>query len=101
MRRHRSAECTSLATLDLADDGSMWLLIPLGGFALGAITGRWWALAAALPFGGYILATNNLESHVGTWVAVVLSILLGCAIAAGVALRRLQRRSRRAGQLRA
>jgi fructose-specific phosphotransferase system IIC component len=71
-------------------------VIPLAGFAVGYAVGRWWALAAAAPLGGWILATNNLEGHVGAWVAGVLSGLLALAIAAGVALRRLQRRRSRA-----
>jgi hypothetical protein len=75
----------------------MWLLIPVTGFVLGAAVGRWWAVAVAIPFGAYILATNNLEGHLGVWVAFVLSALLACAIAAGVELRRLHRRGRRSG----
>jgi hypothetical protein len=78
-----------------ADGDDVWLVIPVAGMLVGATIGRWWALAAALPFGAYILATNNLEGHLGAWVAFVLSILLGSTIAAGVALRRLQRRARR------
>lgn len=72
----------------------MWLLIPTFGFVFGLAVGRWWAIVGAAPLGGYILATNDLEGQVGAWVAVVLSTLLACAIAAGVALRRLQRRRR-------
>jgi len=64
-------------------------VIPLVGFAVGFTVGCWWAVAAAAPFGAWILATNNLEGHVGMWVAGVLSALLALAIAAGVALRRL------------
>jgi len=71
-------------------------VIPLIGFAVGFTVGRWWALAAAAPFGGWILATNNLEGNVGLWIAGMLSGLLALAIAAGVALRRLQRRRSRA-----
>ena len=71
-------------------------MIPLAGFVVGYALGRWWALAAAAPFGGWILATNNLEGHIGAWIAGVLSGLLALAIAAGVALRRLQRRRSRA-----
>jgi hypothetical protein len=75
----------------------MWFLIPVGGFVLGAAVGRWWIVIAAVPLGAYILETNNLEGHLGTWVALILSALLACAIGAGVALRRLRRRSRRLG----
>ena len=70
----------------------MWSLIPLGGFVLGLAVGRWWALAAALPLGAWILLTNELEGQIGAWVATVLSLLLACAIGAGVGLRRLSAR---------
>ena len=68
------------------------MLIPIAGFLFGLVLGRWWAVLAAGLLGAYILATNDLEGHVGTWVAFVLTCLLAFAIAAGVALRRLQRR---------
>lgn len=71
----------------------MWLLIPLAGFGLGLAVARWWVVAAAAAFGGYILATNELEGHAGLWVAAMLAALLACAIASGVALRRLHRRT--------
>jgi hypothetical protein len=71
----------------------MWMLIPIAGFVFGLLLGRWWALAAALPLGAWILLTNELEGHIGTWVATILSLLLACAIGAGVALRRLNARS--------
>ena len=70
----------------------MWSLIPLAGFVFGLALGRWWALAAALPLGAWILLTNQLEGHIGAWVATVLSLLLACAIGAGVGLRRLSAR---------
>ena len=70
----------------------MWSVIPLGGFVFGLVFGRWWTLLAALPLAGWILATNGLAGNVGTWVAMVLSALLACAIGAGVALRRLHAR---------
>ncbi len=73
----------------------MYFFIPLAGFVLGATIGRWWAVAAAAPLGAYILAADDLEGSIGTWVALTLSVLLACAIGAGVALRRLHRRSRR------
>jgi hypothetical protein len=77
-----------------ADAVGMWLFIPVGGFVFGAVIGRWWAVAAAAPLGAYILTANELEGNIGTWVAFTLSGLLACAIGAGVALRRLHRRSR-------
>jgi len=69
------------------------MLIPIAGFVLGLLVGRWWLVALAAPFGAYVLATNELEGHIGEWVALVTTMLLGCAIACGVALRRLQRRA--------
>ena len=58
----------------------MWMIVPIAGFVAGLLLGRWWALLAALPLGAWILLTN------------VLSLLLACAIGAGVALRRLSTR---------
>ena len=74
----------------------MWVLIPLGGFVLGLLFSRWWTLLVVVPFGAWILATNPLERNLGMWVAGVLSMLLACAIGAGVGLRRLSRRRLRA-----
>jgi hypothetical protein len=74
----------------------MWALIPVGGFVFGFAFGRWWALLAAIPLGAWIVATNDLEGHVGAWVALMLSVLLACAIGSGVALRGLSRRRLRA-----
>jgi hypothetical protein len=71
------------------------MLIPLGGFVLGLVFSRWWTLLVVVPFGTWILATNPLERQLGMWVAGVLSMLLACAIGAGVGLRRLSRRSLR------
>jgi hypothetical protein len=68
------------------------MLIPLAGFAFGLIFGRWWALIAVAPLASWILATNELEGHLGVWVAGVLSVLLAFAIGAGVALRQLRNR---------
>jgi hypothetical protein len=68
------------------------MLIPLAGFAFGLFFGRWWALLAVIPLASWILATNQLEGHIGLWIAAVLSTLLACAIGSGVALRRLRNR---------
>lgn len=76
-----------------ADEWGVWTLIPLAGFLLGLAVARWWVVAVAMPFGAYVLATNELEGNIGEWVALVLSTLLACAIACGVALRRLRRRA--------
>jgi hypothetical protein len=67
-------------------------MIPLGGFVFGFVVRRWWAVLAALPLGGYILIADELEGPLTEWVAFMLTTLLACAIACGVALRRLHRR---------
>jgi hypothetical protein len=74
----------------------VWALIPLSGFVLGFAYPRWWIASAAIPFGAYIVLTNELEDKIGLWVASVLSGLLVCAIVSGVALRKLYRRRLRA-----
>jgi hypothetical protein len=70
----------------------MQFVIPLVGFGIGFGVGRWWAILAAAPFGAWIVATNNLDGHIGVVIAGVLSALLALAIAAGVSLRRLRAR---------
>lgn len=70
----------------------MYALIPLAGFVFGFVLGRWWSLIAVVPLWAWIVATSEIDGSVTVWVASVLSVLLACAIAAGVALRRLQRR---------
>jgi uncharacterized membrane protein AbrB (regulator of aidB expression) len=72
----------------------MWLFIPLAGFLIGLIVARWWVVLAALPLGAYVLVGNDLEGGLDAWVALMLSTSLACAIACGVALRRLQLRGR-------
>jgi hypothetical protein len=74
----------------------VWAVIPLSGFVLGFALPRWWIATAAVPFGSYVVLTNELEGNVGVWVALVLSTLLACAIVSGVLLRRLYRRRLRA-----
>jgi hypothetical protein len=76
-----------------ADAAGVWMLIPIGGFALGLAVPRWWVVAAAVPFGAYVVLTNELEGNVGLWVAFVTSALLAIAIASGVALRKLRLRA--------
>jgi uncharacterized membrane protein YccC len=72
----------------------MWMLIPLGGFALGLAVGRWWIVAAAMPFWAYIVYMDELQGSLTIVVASMLSGLLACAIGSGVALRRLHARRR-------
>lgn len=72
----------------------MWLFIPLVGFVFGLAVGRWWAVLAALPLGAYILIADELEGPLTEWVAFNLTALLACAVACGVAIRRLHRRTK-------
>lgn len=72
----------------------MAMLIPLGGFALGLAVGRWWVVAAAMPFWAWIVYLDELDGRLTVWVASLLAGLLACAIGSGVALRRLHRRRR-------
>jgi hypothetical protein len=72
----------------------MAMLIPVGGFALGLAVGRWWVVAAALPFWGVIVYLDELDGRLTVVVASMLSGLLACAIGSGVALRRLHARRR-------
>lgn len=72
----------------------MWMLIPLGGFALGLGVGRWWTVAAAMPFWAYIVYLDDLEGRLTLVVASQLAVLLACAIGSGVAARRLYERRR-------
>jgi hypothetical protein len=71
----------------------MEFVIPLVGFGFGLAVGRWWTIAAAAPFGGYVFFASPLEGNLPMVVAVMLSCLLACAIGSGVALRRLRARS--------
>ena len=73
----------------------MAMLIPVGGFALGLVVGRWWAVAAAMPFWAAIVWLDQLEGRLTIVVASQLSVLLACTIGSGVAVRRLHERRRR------
>jgi drug/metabolite transporter (DMT)-like permease len=70
----------------------VWFFVPLVGFLFGLVVGRWRAVFAALPLGGYILIADELEGPLTEWVAFMLTTLLASAIACGVVLRRLHRR---------
>ncbi len=72
----------------------MSMLIPLGGFALGLAVGRWWIVAAVMPFWAAIVWMDQLEGRLTIVVASQLSVLLACAIGSGVAVRRLHARRR-------
>jgi uncharacterized membrane protein YccC len=71
----------------------VWFFIPLVGFLFGLVVGRWRTVLAALPLGAYILIADQLEGPLTEWVAFMLTTLLACAIACGVALRRLHSRA--------
>jgi len=72
----------------------MAMLIPVGGFALGLLVGRWWIVAAATPFWAVIVYLDELDGRLTVWIATLLTGLLACAIGSGVALRRLHARRR-------
>ena len=70
------------------------MLIPLAGFALGLAVGRWWIVAAAMPFWAAIVWMDQLDGRLTILVASQLTVLLACAIGSGVAVRRLHARRR-------
>lgn len=72
----------------------MSMLIPLAGFALGLAVGRWWIVAAAMPFWAAIVWMDQLDRRLTILVASQLTVLLACAIGSGVAVRRLHARRR-------
>ena len=72
----------------------MWMLIPLGGFALGLAIGRWWIVAASMPLWAYIVYLDELDGRLTVVIASLLAGLLACAIGSGVALRRVHGRRR-------
>jgi hypothetical protein len=72
----------------------MSMLIPLAGFALGLAVGRWWTVAAAMPFWAAIVWMDQLDGRLTILVASQLTVLLACAIGSGVAVRRLHARRR-------
>jgi len=72
----------------------MSMLIPLAGFALGLAVGRWWVVAAAMPFWAAIVWMDQLDGRLTIVVASQLTVLLACAIGSGVAVRRLHARRR-------
>jgi hypothetical protein len=72
----------------------MSMLIPLAGFALGLAVGRWWTVAAAMPFWAAIVWMDQLDGRLTIVVASQLTVLLACAIGSGVAVRRLHARRR-------
>ena len=78
-----------------ADAVRVEFAIPLTGFVFGFAVGRWWAIAAALPFGAYIWVANPLPGDLAHIIALMLSTLLIMAIGSGVALRRIRRRRAR------
>ena len=65
----------------------LYAVFVFGGFILGLIVGRWWALAAAAALGAWIAVNTEVEiPHwiLGAWYAA----LSAAGIAAGVAIRR-------------
>lgn len=70
------------------------MLIPVGGFALGLVAGRWWIVAAAIPFWAAFVWMDQLDGRLTIMVASQLAVLLACTMGSGVAIRRLYERRR-------
>jgi hypothetical protein len=61
-----------------------------GGFLMGLLVGRWWALLAAVGFGVWIAATVHVE--VPAWfLGMGCAAIAGVGIAGGVGARRITR----------
>lgn len=71
-----------------------YVAVVVGGFLLGLVLGRWWALAAALPVGVWIGLAEEVEVP-GWFLGAAYAILAGAGIAAGVVLRRVAARGGR------
>jgi hypothetical protein len=65
----------------------------VGGFLVGLMVGRWWALIAALAVGAWIAAVSEVEVP-SLYLGVVYAVLSGLGIAAGISLRRTMRTDR-------
>jgi hypothetical protein len=62
-----------------------------GGFLVGLLVGRWWALLAAVGLGVWIAATVDVE--VPAWfLGLGYAAIAGVGIAAGVGARQIMRR---------
>jgi hypothetical protein len=71
------------------------LVLPLllvVGFALGALTGRWWALLAPAAFAVYVTVESEVE--VPSWfLGLGYGLIGGLAVVGGVLLRRFANRN--------
>lgn len=59
-----------------------------GGVVLGALVGRWWALAPAAALGVWISQAAEIEGVPGWYLGLVYALLGAVGIAAGVLVRR-------------
>jgi hypothetical protein len=62
-----------------------------GGFILGLIVGRWWALAAAAALGAWIALITEVNEVPAWYLGAGYATLTAVGIAAGVGCRRLMR----------
>jgi hypothetical protein len=70
------------------------LVLVSGGFALGFLVGRWWALVPAAALGAWTATSVELEAVPGWYIGLVYAGLSALGIVAGALLRRrLRRRS--------
>jgi hypothetical protein len=63
------------------------LVLVAGGFVVGFVIGRWWAVAAAVGFGIWVALAEEVEID-GWWLGLAYGVLAGIGIIAGVAVRR-------------
>jgi hypothetical protein len=72
----------------------IYLAIVLGGFLVGLIVARWWALGAAVGVGIWIVFATNVDEVPGWFLGAMYAGLAGIGITAGVSTRKaLQRAS--------
>jgi hypothetical protein len=74
------------------------VLLVFGGFVLGALVARWWAVLAAAAVGVWIAAVTEVDEVPPAFLGVIYASLTGLGIAAGVALRRSARNDRGDGR---
>jgi hypothetical protein len=70
-------------------------VVLVGGFFLGLVLGRWWALLASAGLGLWVASTSEVEVS-ASYLGLVYAVISGLAIVLGIALRRvLSTRGRR------
>jgi hypothetical protein len=59
------------------------------GLVVGLVIGRWWALAGAAAFGGWIALSTSVDEVPAWFLGVAYAALGTVGIAAGVSMRKL------------